>query len=194
MSSLLRTLLSDEETDKLLGDDALIGAMVRVEIALAKVQAELGLIPTRSGAEIASSLANFSADLQALRAGMRKDGVPVPALVKQLREHVGGEAAGFLHWGATTQDIVDTALLLQLRPTIDLLEQRCRKLIAELIRLAEQNQETPLVARTRFQQALPTLFDFKIAGWIAPLLRHLERLVQLKPRLFMVQLGGREWR
>ena len=116
--------------------------------------------------------------------------MPVPALVAQLRRQVGGEAASFVHWGATSQDILDTALVLQLREALALLERRLDAVIAALAGLADEHRATPIIGRTRFQQAVPTTFGLKVAGWLAPLLRHRERLTELTPRLLVVQLGG----
>ena len=116
--------------------------------------------------------------------------MPVPALVAQMRQAVGGEAAGFVHWGATSQDILDTALILQLRDALILLDGRLAALITALASLADAHRATVVVARTRFQQAVPTTFGLKVASWLAPMLRHRQRLAELKPRLLVVQFGG----
>jgi 3-carboxy-cis,cis-muconate cycloisomerase len=103
---------------------------------------------------------------------------------------VGGPASSYVHWGATSQDIIDTALVLQLRKVLDVLDARLDRLCGALVRLAERYADTMLAARTRFQQALPTTFALKAAGWLAPLQRHRTRLRQLEPRLLCVQFGG----
>ena len=189
-SGVLRALLSDAEVDGVLGDAALAGAMVEVERALAVVQGRLGIIDDTSAAAIARSLEHFEPDLADLARGTAKAGVPVPALVAQLRRAVGEPAASALHWGATSQDIVDTALVLRLRAALDLLSGRLDQLISALAAMADMQRGTVTVARTRFQQALPTSFGLKAAGWLAPLLRHRERLAELRPRLLVVQFGG----
>jgi 3-carboxy-cis,cis-muconate cycloisomerase len=184
------TLLSDPEIAALLDDVAQARAMVRVERALAAVEGRLGVIEPAAAAAIEQRLAGFEPDLGGLARGTAEAGVPVPALVAQLRAAVGGEAAGFVHWGATSQDIVDTALILQLREALALLEGRLADLLAALAGLADAHRATVAVARTRFQQAVPTSFGLKAAAWLAPLLRHRTRLVELRPRLLVVQLGG----
>jgi 3-carboxy-cis,cis-muconate cycloisomerase len=187
---IFTALLEDDEVAALLGDAAQARAMVEVEIALAKVQAALGVIPSEAGRKIGAALADFRPDLDDLAAGSASAGVPVPTLVAQLRRVVGGSAANFVHWGATSQDIVDTALVLQLRTVLRVLEAQLARLNDALIRLIEGHRDTIVVARTRFQQALPTTFALKAAGWLAPLLRDRQRLREIEPRLLAVQFGG----
>jgi 3-carboxy-cis,cis-muconate cycloisomerase len=187
---VLDPLLVDAEVAGLLGDGRLARAMVEVERALARVEGRLGVVDAAAAARIDGALAGFEPDLDDLARGTASAGVPVPALVAQLRRAVGGDAATFVHWGATSQDVVDTALVLRLRELLAVLDARLAGLIEALARLAEAHRDTPTVARTRFQQALPTTFGLKVAGWLAPLPRHRERLGQLGPRLLAVQLGG----
>jgi 3-carboxy-cis,cis-muconate cycloisomerase len=187
---ILTPLLRDPEIDRLLGDAALARAMVEVERALATVQGRLGVIEPAAAAAIAMALERHEPDLDDLARGTAAAGVPVPALVTQLRAAVGAGAAGLVHWGATSQDILDTALVLQLREVLAVLEARLDRLMAALAELAERHRATPMLARTRFQQAVPTLFGLKVAGWLAPLPRHRRRLHELRPRLLRLQLGG----
>jgi 3-carboxy-cis,cis-muconate cycloisomerase len=190
VGGVYRALLADAEVSTLLGDAAQARAMVAVERALARVEGRLGVIDPAAAARIDEALAGFDPDLADLARGTGSAGVPVPALVAQLRRAVGGPAATFVHWGATSQDVVDTALVLQLREVLAVLGARLDGLVQALARLAEAHRDTPTVARTRFQQALPTTFGLKVAGWLAPLPRHRERLGELKPRLLTVQFGG----
>jgi 3-carboxy-cis,cis-muconate cycloisomerase len=187
---ILTALLEDEEIAALLGDGSQARAMVEVEIALAKVEARLGIIPDEAGRAIAAALAEFEPDLDDLAAGTLEAGLPIPALVAQLRQAVGGSASSYVHWGATSQDIIDTALVLQLRKVLQLLDARLERLRADLARLVDQHTDTAVVARTRFQQALPTTFALKAAGWLDPLPRHRDRVRQLERRLLRVQFGG----
>jgi 3-carboxy-cis,cis-muconate cycloisomerase len=187
---IFKALLEDAEIAALLGDVAQARAMVDFEIALAKVEAELGVIPAEAGRAITAALADFQPDLDDLAAGTVAAGVPIPALLAQLRGAVGGAEASFVHWGATSQDVIDTALVLQLRKVLQILRARLARLRAALVRLIDQHPDAVLVARTRFQQALPTMFALKAAGWLAPLQRHQERLRELEPRLMAVQFGG----
>ena len=183
-------LLVDEAVAAALNDAAMAGAMVRVERALALVQGRLGVIDAAAAARIDTALADFVPDLVDLAQGTRSSGVPVPALVAQLRRAIGGEAGQRVHHGATSQDIVDTALLLCLRDALLFLDNRLNELIRDLAALADRHRGITMAARTRFQQAVPTVFGLKVAGWLAPLLRHRARLGELEPRLMQVQLGG----
>ena len=113
-SAIFRELLQDDEVGELFNDAAEIRAMIQVEAALAKVQGELGLIPDASAGEIHHAISGAQIDPASLAAATRRDGVPVPALVAALRTAMGSnEHAQYLHWGATTQDIMDTGLILR---------------------------------------------------------------------------------
>ncbi len=163
--------------------------VLEVEIALAGVEARLGLIPPEA-AQAIGQLAGFTPDWERLARQTERDGVPIAGLVAQLQAHLGPGYARYLHLVATTQDILDTALVLQLRSALELLEERLCKSLQGLARLARQHLETPMPGRTHGQQALPVTFGYKVAGWMAPLLRHLERLQTLKERVLVVQMGG----
>jgi 3-carboxy-cis,cis-muconate cycloisomerase len=134
--------------------------------------------------------ATLEVDVEQLQAGLEKSGVPVIELVRQLRAHVGQDAADYVHWGATTQDIMDTARVLQIRVVLAQMEPTLEAVIANLARLADQHRHTLMAGRTHSQQALPITFGLKVANWLAPLLRHRERLSEMKPRLLVVQFGG----
>ena len=183
-------LFSTSEMRALWSDTRHCAAMVEVEAALARAQGACGVIPPESAEAISTALSGFVADNAALGAGSESAGVPVPALVAQLREAVGGEAARFIHWGATSQDIIDTALVLVLRETIADFETAMERVITALAAMARNHAETVMLARTRMQQAAPTTFGLKVAGWRAPLVRNRERLAQLKSRLLVAQFGG----
>lgn len=189
-SRILGPLFRSAESALDLSDAAFVGAMVRVEVALARAEAGLGVIPTEAADAIAAAAPGFQPDLDALGRGTEAGGVPTIAFVAQLRAHVGGEAAAWLHWGATSQDIIDTAFVLQLRPILDRIDRRLAATAAVLAALADRHRGTVMAARTRFQQALPTSFGLKAAGWMLPLLRCRQRLAELRPRLLAVQFGG----
>jgi 3-carboxy-cis,cis-muconate cycloisomerase len=174
----------------LLDDRARLRAMLEVEAALARVQGRLGVIPTEAAARIAETAESLEIDPAALAPGTAAAGVPVPALVAALREAVGAAAGPYVHWGATSQDIMDSGLVLRLRDLLDKFDRRLVAVIQSLAALAEAHRGTVMAARTRAQQALPTTFGLKAAGWLMPLARHRERLAQLRPRLLAVQFGG----
>ncbi len=189
-SGLHQTLLSDTEAGHWLNDQAQIRAMLKVEGELAQAQAEAGLVPAEAARAIAAAAASLTPDPVSLAAGTASAGVPVPALVKVLKDALPSEQARWVHFGATSQDIVDTALVLNCAELIRLIETRIRAMTGALANLAEAHRDTLIAGRTRTQQAVPMSFGFKVAQWLSPLLRQLERLGELKPRLLKTQLGG----
>lgn len=182
-------VFGDPELIEVFSEKYWLERVIEVEIALAHTEAELELIPPAAAQAIAN-LSGFIPDWDALAHQTERDGVPMAGLVAQLQTHLGPEYGRYLHLGATTQDILDTVLVLQLRAALELLEGRLRKSLQGLARLAQQYRNTLMPGRTHGQQALPITFGYKVAGWIAPLLRHWERLQALKERLLVVQMGG----
>jgi len=169
---ILDAYLSDPETETLINDSALAKAMLEMEAALARVQGRLGLIPADAAARIDQVAGELDVDIAALGVATVRDGVPVIELLRQLRGTVGGPHDGYVHWGATSQDIVDTALALMQARVLALFHARLDELIKTWAALADRHRGTILAARTRNQQAVPTTFGLKVAGWLAPLLRH----------------------
>jgi len=188
--TLLSALAGDAAIQALPSDAAEIAAMLRVERALADASADAGWISPDAAAAIATAIDGFTPDFAALEAGMAQDGVVIPALVKQLRARVPEPHGAALHKGATSQDIIDTALMLQLVPIFDLYEIRLDALLARLDRLAYDWSGRALMAHTRMQVALPTTWDAKLASWSEPLQRHLRALAAMRRSLLVVQLGG----
>lgn len=189
-STLYHDLLHDDAAGELFGDNAEIDALIRVERALARAQGELGLIPAASAAQIDAGLEDAAVDPASLAAGTAAAGVPLPALVAELRRRLPSGHDHYLHWGATSQDIMDTGLALRLHSFCRLLESRLSDLLQSLARQAEAHAELPLAARTRTQVATPTSFGAVVAAWGAPLLSHVEVLRQVRPRLLRVSLSG----
>ncbi len=188
--SYLDGLLGDPETEAALSAEAQLRAMLRVEAALAAVQAELGIVPASAAQAIADVAAQPPVRPQDLQAATARDGVVVPGLVAELRKALPPEAAPYLHWGATSQDIVDTAACLTLRAALDGQEARLRGVMDRLAELANAHRTTVMSARTRGQQATPTTFGLKAAGWLMPLVRSAARLPTLRREAFLVSLGG----
>ncbi len=188
-SAILSPLFSDQKIADLLSDEAFVRALADVEIALARAEARLGVIP-RNAAERIAEVRPQTIDVQTLTKGTLRSGFPIIALVEELRKQVGSEAAPFVHWGATTQDIMDTACILQIRSVTELFKRSVTDIVRHFSALAERHRNLILAGRTHGQQALPITFGVKIAAWIAPLLRHLQRLEEILPRLMVVQFGG----
>ncbi len=189
-SALYGGLFSDPEVVEAFADFATIRAMLDVEAALARVQGRLGIIPVDAAARISEVALSFEPEIAGIAAGTETSGVPIIPLVEQLRAAVGGEAATYVHWGATSQDIVDTGLVLRLRGVADLLAARIDALSGALDKLADDHRTTVMAAHTRSQQALPTSLGLKAAIWLSPLIDHAARLRELRPRLLAVQFGG----
>ena len=190
-SEIYRDLLRDDEIARRFDDAAVIGCWLRVEGALAAAQGALGLIPEESARAIASACHNIEIDPAELAVGTGRDGIPIPAFVDALRTALDDPAhANYLHFGATTQDIMDTGLVLRLGEVCDIVDARLVRLLQALADLAERHAELPLAARTRRMPATPTSFGAVVAAWGAPLLGERQALAQLRPRLLRVSLGG----
>ncbi|WP_269438619.1 lyase family protein, partial [Ralstonia solanacearum] len=159
-------------------DTATVRAMLDVEAALAQAEGEAGVIPAQAVAPIRAVCATATPDLDALGTAAASAGNLAIPLVKQLTAAVARydeHAARYVHWGATSQDIIDTGLMLQWRQAAALLDADLRQLADALAALARAHRETPMVARTWLQQALPTTFGRKAAGWLAAVHRAQDR-------------------
>ena len=189
-SPILSALLGDAEIAAYFSIEADIRAMLAFEGALARAQALVGLIPTDAAAHIAAVCDAFSPDVASLAKGAAQDGVVAPALVKLLRAKVGAPHDAHVHRGTTSQDVVDTSLILRLKPVLTLVEARLRAVVESLRALATSQGAIKLMGRTRMQRALPIHAADKLRGWREPLERHIGRLDELRPRLLIVQFGG----
>ncbi|MEL6522804.1 MAG: adenylosuccinate lyase family protein [Pseudomonadota bacterium] len=190
-SVLYGQLFGDQDIGKLFADSTELRAMLVVEGALAKAQARLGLIPETAADQIHRASLEATLDPAALADATGQNGVPVPALVTAFRAELGdGDAAQYVHWGATSQDIHDTGLALRLRQVVALLEDRLKDVVAHLAGLAEDCRDLPMAGRTWGLPATPTSFGAVVASWGMPLVRHLAALETEKPRLLAVSLSG----
>lgn len=190
-SALYGALFGDPETARLFSDSAEIRAMLLVEGALARVQGALGLIPSDAAAFIDRSSQEVQIDPSALAAEAARNGVPVPGLLTAFRKAAGApEPMQYLHWGATSQDIMDTALALRLRPMLVLWDGRLDTLLTRLADLAEANAAQPMAARTYGQFATPTSFGAVVAGWGWPLLDWKTQIGPLRTAVLKVSLSG----
>lgn len=183
-------LTGDAAVEALFSDEADLMAMLRAEGALAEAEADTGLIAPETASAIAAACRAFVPDREALARGMAQDGVVIPALVKQLRHAVGAPHGASVHKGATSQDIIDTSLMLRLGEAVAILDERLGAVAAALSALSDRDGAKPLMAHTRMQVALSITVADKVASWIGPLVRHRARLIALKPALLVVQLGG----
>lgn len=187
---IARGLYGDPELAALFTGAAEVRAMLLVEGALAEVEAVLGIIPEQSGRAIGRASGEITIDPADLTDGMATAGVPVAALVAAFRDALDPVDGAFVHWGATSQDILDTALVLRLRSVLDILDARLAEIVETLGAQSARHRATLIPARTRFQIAAPTTLGAKIAVWTMPLLRHRQRLAEFRPRLLRVSLAG----
>ncbi|SHN87223.1 3-carboxy-cis,cis-muconate cycloisomerase [Bradyrhizobium erythrophlei] len=188
-SVLFRDAFGTQAMREVFSDSALIGRYVEVEIALAKAEAKCGVIPVDAAEAIAKLADASTLDLDLLREETDNVGYPILPLVHQLAKQCG-EAGRYVHWGATTQDIMDTAVVLQLREGLSLIEQDISALRRILADLSRRHRDTPMAGRTHLQQALPITFGYKTSIWLTMFDRHAERLQQLKPRVLVGQFAG----
>ena len=190
-SRIYRDLLHDPDVAQLFGDGAEVRAMLLVEGALAKAQGGLGLIPETAAAAIHRASLEATVDPDQLSAGAGKSAVPVPALVDAFRAAIGApDHAEWVHWGATSQDIVDTALALRLRQALAIAEGRLTQVLAALARLARAHADLPMAGRTYGQAAAPVTFGAVAASWGRPLVSARAELDALRPRVLRVSLAG----
>jgi len=168
---------------------AWLEAMLEFESALARAEAQVGIVPSEAVAAISERCDPGLYDFDDLLERGRAVGSPPEPLVRALREKVGGDAAGYVHWGATSQDVMDTASMLVARGALDLVLVELEGVTASLARLAEAHRSTPMAARTMLQQALPTTFGLKAAGWLVAVLESRGILGAVRERL-AVQFGG----
>jgi 3-carboxy-cis,cis-muconate cycloisomerase len=191
--SIFEGFLSTSETLGAFSDRAFVDAMLRFEAALARAQAAEGLIPESAAHSIVGSCKVELFDVpKIVRESGRAGSVAIP-LVKALREAVGlfnAEAAPFVHFGSTSQDVIDSAMALVTREAIALVETDLAKAADALLRLAMKHAETPMLARTLMQPASVISFGFKCAGWAAPLVRSRIRLREAAKHALQLQLGG----
>lgn len=186
----LSGLLGDEEVAALFSLAAELEAMLAFEVALARAEAVEGIIPVQAADAIEAVAHRFSPDVASLRAAAARDGVVVPDLVRQLRAAIGEPHGKHLHFGATSQDVVDSGLMLRLAQVLPILEDRLEGVLGYLAGVSARFGEGALMGRTRMQAAIPIRVADRIASWSAPLERQLERLQIFAVNELVVQFGG----
>jgi len=188
-SMLFRDAFGTAEMRDVFSDVAMVGRYAEVEVALARAEAKCGVIPCEAADQIAAQTNVAALDFDLLRQETDIVGYPILPLVHQMVKQCG-EAGRYVHWGATTQDIMDTAVVLQLRAAFAIVERDIAELRKILANLSTRYRDTPMAGRTHLQQALPVTFGYKTAIWLAMFDRHAERLAQLKPRVLVGQFAG----
>jgi 3-carboxy-cis,cis-muconate cycloisomerase len=187
--AILGTLYGSDAMRAVFDERAYFQRMLDVEAALARTQARLGIIPAEAATAITAAAKFDNLDPAELAASARNVGYPVVGLVAGL-SHAAGEAGRWTHWGATTQDIMDTATVLQVRDGLALIRTELQTLLRALTAQADRHRHTVMAGRTHLQQALPTSFGLKCATWALPFIDHIQRLDQLRPRVEHAEFGG----
>src|SRR5499426_4262709 len=182
--------IDDPGVRALFTEPARFQSWLDVEAALALAQAELDIIPAEAAREIAAKAQLDCLDLGAVREGLARTGHPLVPLVWELDRACAGDAGGYVHWGATTQNITQTGLLLQTRRAHEIFLAQLAAILTGLADLAERTKDVLIPGRTHGQHAVPATFGFKVAVWIDELCRHVERLRGCEDRVFVAMLGG----
>src|SRR6201988_2711405 len=188
-SILFRDAFGTAEIREVFSDLALISRYAEVEVALARAEVRCGVIPAQAAEEIATRTDVSALDFDLFRQDTDVVGYPILPLVHQIVKQCG-EAGRYVHWGATTQDIMDTAVVLQIRAALSLIEADMAVLRDILADLSKRHRDTPMAGRTHLQQALPITFGYKTAIWLAAMDRHAERLEKAKPSGLGGQFAG----
>jgi 3-carboxy-cis,cis-muconate cycloisomerase len=188
-SALFRDMFGTAEMRDIFTDEALVGRYLEAEAALARAQARVGVVPKDAAQAIDAASRSLKIDYDKLRQETEIVGYPILPLVHQLSA-AAGEAGRFVHWGATTQDIMDTGNVLQIRAALAIVERDLREVRKILAEMAQKYRNTPMAGRTHLQQALPITFGYKAAVWLSSIDRHIERIEQAGPRVLVGEFSG----
>jgi len=188
-SSLFKDMFGTPAMRAVFDDNATLARYVEVEVALARVQGELGIIPKQAAIAIEKRADASKLDMALMKQETEIVGYPILPLVHQISK-MCGDAGGYLHWGATTQDIMDMATVLQVRQALELVKQDLAEVDSILDAMAATYRDSPMAGRTHLQHALPITFGYKAAVWLLMIRRHRQRLDQLRERVLVGQFGG----
>ncbi len=188
-SAIYRDAFGSEAMRAVFEDAALVARYVQIEIALATVQGVLGIIPAEAARTIAARADAKTLDLAKLKTETDLVGYPIVGIVHQMQKQCG-DAGRYIHWGATTQDIMDTATALQVQAALQLVSADLDAIGLSLAALADRHRATVMAGRTHLQHALPVTFGLKAAVWLSMIDRHRQRLLEITPRATMGQFGG----
>ena len=189
-SELFRDQFGTQTMRDIFSDQTTVQRWLDVEAALAKVQGEMGIIPAKAAAEIERQCKVENIDLAKLKAEMDRTAHPIVPLLRAMKPVCEADAGEYIHWGATTQDIMDTGTILQVRDALDQIEASYRELYQNTRELARKYRDQVMVGRSHGQQALPITFGFKAAGWAEELRRNFLRLRQMRERVLVGQFSG----
>jgi len=189
-SRIFGNLFATDAMRQVWSDENRTAQYLAIEKALAIVQGRLGIIPQEAADEIARNCDLGKIDMDKLRQQTERIGYPILGVVSQLNALCRDKLGEYCHWGATTQDITDTATVLQIREGLAIVDTELAGISAALAGLARRYRDTPVVGRSNLQQAIPVTFGYKMASILAAVERHRERLTQLRPRVLVGEFGG----
>ena len=189
-SIMFKDLLGSDEMRNIFSDGTTIEAYLEVERALAKVQAYLGLIPKAAAEAIVKHAQLENINLARYEQRTQVVGAPILPVVEEIVAAVPDGLGEWAHYGTTTQDIMDTALILQVRDAFDAIERDLAFISRALADLAQRYRDTPVAGRSHRQHALPVTFGFKVSIWLSGIERHRKRLAEIRPRVLVGQFGG----
>lgn len=189
-SDILGDIFSTQAMRNVWSDENRTAKYVAIEAALAKVQGRLGLIPAEAAAEIVRVCQIENIDMVTLKAETVRIGYPILGVVSQINLLCREKLGEYCHWGATTQDITDTATVLQIREALAIVDADLKAIGDDLAALAKKHRDTPMIGRSNLQQAVPVTFGYKMAGLLSAIERHRERLAQLRPRVLQGEFAG----
>ena len=189
-SGIFGNIFGTEAMRRIWSDENRTRKYLDIESALAKVQGRLGIIPRKAADEIVRNCRIENIDMEKLRQQTERIGYPVLGVVQQLVEKCADGLGEWCHWGATTQDITDTATVLQIREALAIIEQDLATISASMADIAKKHRDTPMIGRSNLQQAVPITFGYKMAGLLSAIERHRERLSQLRPRVLTGEFAG----
>ena len=189
-STVFRDIFSTAEMRSVFSDENRVQKYLDFEAALARAQARLGIIPKDAAEEICRHCHAAEMDFAKLKRETERIGYPVLPVVQQLVALCRDGLGEWCHWGATTQDITDTATVLQIREALELVERHLDGIAVALAALARKYRDTPMAGRSNLQQAVPITFGYKMATLLAAFVRHRERLNELRSRVLVGEFGG----
>jgi 3-carboxy-cis,cis-muconate cycloisomerase len=189
-SAIFRDIFCTPEMRAVFSDQRRTSYYLEIEAALARVQRRLGIIPKDAAREIERQCRIENIDFARLKQQTERVGYPILGVVQQIVSLCAGGLGEWCHWGATTQDITDTAAVMQIRAALELVEQDMEAIAAALADLSRRHRDTAMAGRSNLQQAVPLTFGFKTAALLAAMQRHRERLAQLRPRVLVGEFGG----
>jgi 3-carboxy-cis,cis-muconate cycloisomerase len=189
-STIFQGIFSSDAMREVWSDENRTRKYIDIERALAKVQGRLGLIPQEAADEIISHCHLDQIDMVKLRAQTERIGYPILGVVSQINSLCRDKLGEYVHWGATTQDITDTATVLQIREALALVDADLAAISKTMADLARKHRLTPMIGRSNLQQAIPVTFGYKMAGLLSAIERHRTRLDQLRPRVLVGEFAG----